>query len=271
MRRLTALVLALAIVTTGCTGDSDDPSRKPTTATTDPVTLETLDLDWPKAEGKLDPPELPAAPEGFDAGTLDRMAKVLTKWAALTVANDGGWHTGDPLSDVRNVLPKPVAGIYEAQLRGEVSPRLAVANVFGDDVTVVGSPRITSAWRVSIDQDPANETFMQLELQTRAAYEVRLGDGPSRVIGVLRVQFLTAYPDTTDDFGIGGGWQEFGAGDCALALDDALVPESDRGEALDDLQTFIKIGNSDKLEMPELPVQEQVDDEYLKRCRDGRV
>ena len=40
-------------------------------------------LEWPKAQGKLDPAELPAAPDGFDAATFDRMAKVLTKWATV--------------------------------------------------------------------------------------------------------------------------------------------------------------------------------------------
>ena len=152
-----------------------------------------------------------------------------------------------------------------------MSPHLAFANVFRDDVTVVGSPMITSAWKVTTEKDAANKTFMRLELQTRAAYEVRLGDGGTRVIGVLRVHSLSAYNDTTDDFGVGGGWQEFGAGDCALALDDALVPDSDRDESLKDLKTFIRVGSGTKLEMPELPAQDKVDDEYLKRCRDGQV
>lgn len=269
MRRLSALVLTMAMMCTACTSGSDDPAPKPSAAAS--TTFESLDLDWPRAEGKLVVPELPAAPEAFDAATLDRMAKILTKWAALTVVNEGGWHSDDPLSEVRTVLPEDTAGTYEQQIKGKVSPRLAVANVFGDDVTVIGTPMVTSAWRVSTEEDAANEPFMRLQLQTRAAYEVRLGDGDTRVIGVLRVQNLTAYPDTTDDFGVGGGWQEFGAGDCALALDDALVPDSDRDESLTDLKTFIKIGNGDKLEMPPLPVQEQVDDEYLKRCRDGQV
>ena len=100
---------------------------------------------------------------------------------------------------------------------------------------------------------------------------MRLGNGGTRVIGVLRVQGLSGYADTTDDFGVTGGWQEFGAGDCDLALDDAFVPDSDRDESLKDLKTFIRVGDSDTLEMPELPVQEKVDAEYLKRCRDGQV
>jgi hypothetical protein len=268
MRRLLALVLAVAAMCAACTSGSDEPK---TTTTSRAVSFESLNLQWPKAQGKLDPAELPSAPEGFDAATLNRMAKILTKWASVTVVDQAGWHSDDPISEVRRVLPKDAAGTLAKQVKGEVSPHLAVANVFRHDVTVIGSPMITSAWRVTTEKDAADKTFMRLELQTRAAYEVRLGNGGTRVIGVLRVQGLSAYPDTTDNFGVTGGWQEFGAGDCDLALDDAFVPDSDRDESLKDLKTFIRVGDSDTLEMPELPVQEKVDAEYLKRCRDGQV
>ena len=127
------------------------------------------------------------------------------------------------------------------------------------------TPMITTAWKVSTAKDDGGRAYVLLELQTRAAYEVRVKDGPSRVIGVLRVHGLSAYADTTDDFGVSGSWQEFGAGDCALALDD------DTAEALKDLRTFIEVGDGSKLVMPKLGVEEQVDEEYLKRCRDGSV
>lgn len=271
MRRLPALLLAVATLCAACTSGSDEPAPRPDEGTSRSITLESLDLDWPKAQGKLVVPELPAAPEGFSEATLDRMATVLEKWARMSTVDEGMWHSGDPLTDIRTVLPKDAAETYEQQIKGEVSPHLAFANVFRDDVTVVGSPKVTSAWKISTEEYPANETFMRLELQTRAAYEVRLGDGGSRVIGVLRVHSLSAYKDTKDDFGVGGGWQEFGAGDCALALDDALVPDSDRSEALKDLKTFVRVGNGTKLEMPELPAGDKVDAAYLKRCRDGQV
>ncbi len=267
MRRLLALVLAVATMCAACTSGSDEPER----ATSQAISFESLKLEWPKAQGQLAPAELPAAPDGFDAATLDRMAKVLTRWATVTVVDEAGWHSADPLSEVRKVLPKDAAGTLRQQVKDEVSPHLAVANVFRDDVTVIGSPMVTSAWRVTTEKDAADKTFMRLELQTRAAYELRLGNGGTRVIGVLRVQGLSAYPDTTDNFGVTGGWQEFGAGDCDLALDDAFVPDSDRDESLKDLKTFVRVGDSDTLEMPDLPVQEKVDAEYLKRCRDGQV
>jgi hypothetical protein len=199
------------------------------------------------------------------------MATVLTKWATVAAVDDAVWHSTDPFTDVKKALPAKAAATLAKQVKGEVSPHLGVANVFGKDLTVVGTPMITSAWKITTDKDEAGKPYVLLELQTRAAYEVRLGDGSTRVIGVLRVHGLSAYQDTTDDFGVGGGWQEFGAGDCALALDDALEPDSDRAQGLKDLKTFIRIGKGTKLEMPKLPVQEQVDSEYLKRCRDGQV
>lgn len=261
----------MTMVCAACTSGSDEPSPTPAPNATRSISFESLDLDWPKAQGKLDPPKLPSAPEGFDDATLGRMATVLEKWARLSTVDEGMWHSADPLTDIRTVLPKDAAETYEQQIKGEVSPHLAFANVFRDDVTVVGSPMVTSAWKVATEEDPANEAFLRLELQTRAAYEVRLGDGGTSVIGVLRVHSLSAYKDTTDDFGVGGGWQEFGAGDCDLALDDALVPDSDPDEAVKDLKAFIRVGKNAKVEMPELPAQEQVDAEYLKRCRDGQV
>jgi hypothetical protein len=272
MRRLTPLLLALAILISGCTSGSDEPEPTPTSAADDrAVTLEALRLDWPTAQGKLVVGKPPATPDGFDDATLTRMATVLKKWAKVAAVDDAVWHSADPFAAIKKALPAKAAATLTRQLKGEVSPHLAVANVFGDDVTVVGTPMITTAWKMTTDKDEAGKPYVLLELQTRAAYEVRLGNGVSRVIGVLRVHGLSAYKDTTDDFGVGGGWQEFGAGDCALALDDALVPDSDREAGLKDLATFIRVGKGTKLEMPKLPVQEQVDDEYLKRCRDGQV
>lgn len=49
------------------------------------------------------------------------------------------------------------------------------------------------------------ERYVRLELQTRAAYEVWLGDdAPTRVIGVLRVHGVSAYREMTDDLGVSG-------------------------------------------------------------------
>ncbi len=272
MRRLTPLLLAVAILVSGCTSGSDDP--KPTaTATGDDrsVTLAALRLDWPKAQGKLVVAKPPATPDGFDDATYARMAKVLTKWAKVAAVDDSVWHSNDPLAAITKALPaKACRTPSPSRARASSRPISGVANVFGDDVTVVGTPMITTAWKVTVDKDETDKPYVLLELQTRAAYEVRFKNGATRVIGVLRVHGLSAYQDTKDDFGVGGGWQEFGASDCALALDDALVPDSDREEGLADLATFLRVGKGNKLEMPKLSAPERVDDEYLKRCRDGQ-
>ena len=272
MRRLTPLLLAVAILVSGCSGGSDDSKPTPTATGDDrSVTLAALRLDWPTAQGKLVVSKPPATPDGFDDATLARMAKVLTKWAEVAAVDDTVWHSNDPLAEITKALPAKAADTFTKQGKGVVSPHLRAANVFGDDVTVVGTPMITTAWKVTVDKDDADKPYVLLELQTRAAYEVRFKNEATRVIGVLRVHGLSAYKDTKDDFGVGGGWQEFGASDCALALDDALVPDSDREEGLADLATFLRVGKGSKLEMPKLSAPDQVDDEYLKRCRDGQT
>ncbi|MGA8987367.1 hypothetical protein [Aeromicrobium sp.] len=268
MRGLTALLLT-AVVCVGCANGSP-PQASPTTGKA-AISLESLGVDWPAAGDEVDPPKLPAVPGGISEELIGRMAGILTTWATAAALDDGVWHGADPLATVSAALPKTASAMLRKQVKGEVSPHLAVANVFASDVTIVGVPRITSAWKLSKAKDDSGRPYARLELQTRTAYEVRLGSEPSRVIGLLRVHGLTAYPDTTDDFGVAGGWQEFGAGDCSLALDDALRPDSDLDQAAEDLATFVKVGDSAKLRMPPLGVQEQVDAEYLKRCREGQV
>lgn len=268
MRRLLGLVVAALVVCAGCTGGSDAKAA-PTSAPDTDLTLASLDLGW---RTELEPGDPPARPGGFDAETYDRMVTTLSDWAEVTTLDTSVWHGAAPVDAVRKVLSGQAGDALRRQAKDAVSPRLAVANVFADDVTVIGKPEVTTAWQVSQADDEDGKPYVVLELQTRAAYEVRLGDdGPTRVIGVLRVHGLSAYDDTTDDFGVSGGWQEFGAGDCALALDDHLVPDADLDETTSDLRTFARVGNADDVEMPDLDVDEQVDADYLKRCRDGAV
>lgn len=278
MRTFVGFVVVALLVCAGC-GVGLDPSAAPTppaTTTSAPapaasVSLASLGLDWPRADGTLDAGDPPAAPPGFDADTLARMASILTDWAGAAALDGEVWHSAKPLDLIADALPAKVAATLRAQTKGVVSPRLAVANVFASTVTV-GAPLVTTAWKVRTAKDAAGTSFMVLELQTRTAYEVRLGaGGPTRVIGMLRVQGLSAYVDTVDDFGVTGGWQEFGASDCALALDDDLVPDNDPEIAAKDLARFITVGDGAALMMPPLTSDQKVDEDYLKRCRDGSV
>lgn len=258
MRRLVGALIAVLLACAACTSGSDaDPAPAAASSTADPaVTLSSVGIDWPEAQDELTPSDRPATPDGFDDEMLDRMAGVLTDWAQVSTLDQDA------------ELPAEVDTAWREQTKDAVSPELAIANVFGKDVTVVGAPRVTTAWKQSTEDDESGRQYVLLELQTRAAYEVRLGDDPAtRVIGVLRVHGLSAYPDTTDDFGVSGGWQEFGAADCALALDDALVPDDDVDAAKLDLQTFVTIGDGATVEMPSLGAEQQVDADYLKRCR----
>ncbi|MCW2769419.1 MAG: hypothetical protein JWR27_852 [Aeromicrobium sp.] len=274
MRRFVGVLVALLVVCSACSGNDDktSPGGGASAAKGGSITLASLDLDWPAAGSELDAGKRPGTPAGFDEDTLDEMASILTDWAQVAAVDGAVWHGAAPIEQIADAVPAPVAKALRARVAKVVSPRLSVANVFGDDVTVVGSPRITTAWDVSKQKDKDGKTYALLELQTRTAYEVRLDDGASRVIGMLRVQGLYAYQGATDDdFGVSFGWQEFGAGDCALALDDELVPDSDVADAKKDLAAFVKVGNGKKLDMPPLPPQEQVDDDYLNRCRNGSI
>lgn len=272
MHKLLGLLAAVLLVSAGCTGGSEPEPEPVAVATTDApaVGLASLGVDWPVAGAKLDVGDLPAAPDGFDADLIARMESILTDWARVTTIDDEVWHSRAPVEQVIGTLPPAVGSALGEQTKDAVSPELAVANVFAHGVTVIGAPIVTTAWKMSTPTDEAGVKYVLLELQTRAAYEVRRGaDAPTRVIGMLRVHGLSAYPDTTEDFGVTGGWQEFGASDCALALDDNLVPDTDVDATVRDLKTFVAVGDRKKLTMPTLNAEEQVDSKYLKRCRDG--
>lgn len=278
MRRLLGALVTVALLAGGCTAGSGDDGKDggdeaaptPSASTAPAIGLTSLGVDWPRADGTLDVADPPKAPAGFDDALIGRMADALKAWATATTADEAVWHGGAPLDEVTKALPPEVASALKTQTQSAVSPDLAVANVFADEVTVIGAPLVTTAWKVSTETDDAGEQYVRLELQTRAAYEVRLGDdAPTRVIGMLRVHGLSAYPTTTTNFGVSSGWQEFGAGDCALALDDDLVPDTDVDTTVSDLKTFVRVGDGAKVSMPALGAQERVDAEYLERCRNG--
>ncbi|MFI5428906.1 hypothetical protein [Aeromicrobium sp. UC242_57] len=277
MRSLWGTLVVVLLVVGGCSDGSDEPEATPTpsadaTTATRAVTLESLDLDWPRSDGTLDAAKPPAVPDGFDEGVYDQMVTGLKAWAAASTVDDTVWHNAKPVEQVASTLPGQAAATLTKQSEGQASPRLAVANVFSDRVKVIGEPQVSTAWQVRTVDDDTEKPYIVLEAETRAAYEVRLGaNGPSRVIGMLRVHALSAFDDTTDDFGVSGGWQEFGAGDCSLALNDSLIPDADVDGSAKDLEKFIAVGNDDAVVMPDLGDDEQVDGNYLKRCREGSI
>jgi hypothetical protein len=271
---LTVTSLVVATGLGGCSSPDDAPAPAPTTSSSAPAdastSLDAVGVDWPRSGTTLDVAAAPDAPDGFDDALVGRMADVLTAWGAATTVDPDVWHADAPADVVAEALPPASGAALVQQTSAAVSPELAVANVFADDVEVVGEPAVTTAWKVATETDDDGQRYVVLQLQTRAAYEVRLGDGgPIRVVGVLRVHGLSAYPGTTDDFGVTTGWQEFGAGNCALALDDDLVPDDDPAAAAEDLATFVDVGDQPAVRMPALDDDDRVDDAYLARCRNG--
>lgn len=235
------------------------------------MSLASLDIGWPRMGGTLAVPERPATPDGFDDAQLARMASTLTTWAEIGAANPDVWHGKDAAAQVAAALPTSVASTLGKLVKGSVTPQLDWANVFAPNVAVVGKPAIASAWKQTTVKDKKGRTYAMLELQTRSAYEVRVDDGPVRVIGLLREHGLSAYPDTKSDFGVSYGWQEYGAGNCTAVLDDDLVPDNDPADAVEDLAAFIEVGNGEKVVVPKLADDEKVSPDYLQRCREGSV
>ncbi len=265
MRLFATLACALLLLS-ACTSGDGTASAQPEAE----ITFDSLELDWAAATDRIATVDPPEVPEGFNETRFDRMVDALNTWAVATTLESDVRESDDPAKAVGATLPKAVSSQVSKLGKGSVSPRLAAANVFADDVTVLGKPRVTTAWSAETTESDG-EPALSLKLQTRAAYEVRIEDGPTRVIGVLRVHELITREGETGPVGVGFGWQEFGASDCTLAIDDALRPDGDVGPAEEDLRTFIDVGSGGTVEMPDLESDDTVDKQYLDRCKRGQV
>nr|MCW2728130.1 hypothetical protein [Aeromicrobium sp.] len=273
MRRLVGALAAVLLLSAGCTAGSDPkPESEPSPSASPGISLTSLDLDWPRVDGKLEVSKPPSAPGGLVGDdVVERMGGVLVDWATASTVDADVWHSETPVDQVVDVLPASVAANLRKGTQGVVSRNLAFANVFADEVTVVGSPIVSTAWKISTEANDEGRQYVLLELQTRAAYEVRLGDdGPTTVIAMLRVHGVTAYPDTTgEDFGVSAAWREFGARGCSLVLDDSLVPAGNLDDTTEDLEQFVEVSDAEELVMPPLEEDQEVDSGYADRCRDS--
>lgn len=270
MRLLAPLVCAVLLLA-GCTGGSDvDDAAAGDSPTAAEITFASLDLDWDSTGDVLDAGDPPGVPDGFDEDRYDRMAEALTTWATATTVTPDVRTAQSPAGAVADDLPAAIGDQITAYAGDAATPRLSAANVFADDVTVEGDPQVTTAWDAKV-ADVDGAPSLTLRLQTRAAYEVRVAGGPIRVIGVLRVHSLITREAAQGDIGVGYAWQEYGASDCIIATDDALRPDGDAKAATADLATFVKAGDADGVEMPELAPGDEVDEEYLERCKAAAV
>lgn len=260
LRSRVASVAAILLLVAGCT--TDEPSSGTSTATTSPsaepaeqITLAQLAVeDWP-ALGDGGIPQPPERPASVGARDYDAMTGAVRTWAVQAATAPATVGQGLP-----NGLPEAI----DAMAAEQTAPALARGNVLGPELEVVDS-RMTAAWDVSVDGGVAT-----VALQTRAAYEVRLPDGPVRVVGVLRTQGVVSSPRASA-WGTVMGWQEFGADDCGVALDDVLAPGGDADDQVQDLQVFVDVGNGERAVTPDLPDEDRIDADFLDRCRAGRV
>ncbi|MCD9155194.1 hypothetical protein [Aeromicrobium duanguangcaii] len=260
MRRPVLLLVLVSFVLAACTWGSDDSDRgdapEPQPTPTTSISFDDLGVaNWPSPdEARF--PDPPARPEWLPAEEYARMVAAVRTWAVQAVASP---------DEVGAGLPDELAAmIDDAGEDDEVASALAKGNVLDPGLEVLATG-LTGAWTLSDDGESMN-----LALQTRAAYEVRIPDGPVRVIGVLRTQGIIAGADSPE-WGTIMGWQEFGAADCAIALDGFLTAGGDADDQQSDLATFTKIGNGDEAITPELPDDQLVDEDFKRRCEAGRV
>lgn len=259
MRRpLLSLVLA-SFVLGACSWlpGGDDPGEASEAQPTPTRQMTLVDLgidDWPKAQD-APLPAPPEKPEGVSQEEYDRMVEAVERWARQAATDPDALGEG---------LPDTLVRAIEDAAQAQTVPDLARVTVLDDELEVRDS-RMTAAWRVAREDGAVN-----LSLQTRTAYEVQAPEGRVRVIGVLRTQGVVALPGA-EQWGTIMGWQEFGAADCAIALEQHLTPGGDLDDQLPDLTVFAGVGNADDAITPALPDDKQVDDDFAEACRAGRV
>lgn len=261
LRSFLLLVLS-AFLIAGCGVFSGGESDAQSAATPDPqpspteqISLADLGIDdWP-AVTRQQIPEPPSRPVGVDQREYDDMVAAIGAWALQAASRP---------DTVGEGLPPALADSLDEAFAAQTAPALARGSVLEPGLEVLDS-RMTAAWDVTEVED---ET--RVSLQTRTAYEVRAEGGPVRVIGVLRTQGLIAVPEA-QGWGTILGWQEFGAADCAIALDGFLTPGGDTDDQQHDLTIFAEIGSAPEAVSPALQEEDNIDEDFKRACAAGRV
>jgi len=266
------LFLLLILAAAGCKGADKEPKPTPTPPAVTEVTFSSLGGDkWPVGDAGISVEELPAAPTGFTNVDVERLAIIIAKWAKVAALDKRVFHNAAPAEIVTATLPSFPGNDLFKDVNEAVSPRLSTANVFGDDVAVVGKPRMTSAWKTTAITGDDGVPYLSVKLQTRTAYEVTDANAAKRVIGVVRQHGLSSYGahQIDEQYGESWSWQEFGAGGCELVSEDALIPDVDEADANEELKSFLTIVNSNSVVEHKLDKEDRVDEDYQKRCQDG--
>jgi len=265
--RLLALVL-VACRLTACSGGSSSRESSAPAATTPPapeIALEELGVTWPEAD-PMDFAPAPKTPAGFDEDRFAQMVNTLRIWARANFIDETVRDADGPLVALKDKLGYEVGSITDL-MRKEVGQRVSAANVFGDDVEVLGPPVTTTAWKVEEGRDDAKVT-----LQVHGLYRVRQDGGPERVIGVLRTNSIKGRR-LAWEYGLvsSHAWQVFGTETCPLALEDAFVPAKDLAEAKKDLAELVKSGNRGKVRSKFLGEVRAVDAKTVARCEEKKA
>lgn len=244
--------------------ETSDPEGAPPVDDADPAALfESVGIDWPEATPEeVEFAALPPAPAGFDASDMRRLGIPLREWASRAALDPAVRRAETPVVSVLEPLGPAAASVRRGAERS-VSPRLALANVFGPGVEILGTPRLTSAWRTDVVRTRYGPA-VRVSLQTRTAYAVSI-DGRNGVVGVVRNHSLGG-PRGRGTIGAlsSTSWIEFGATGCSLVTLDALVPQE--ATSARDLARFVRIGTSDSFERPRLSSEQNVDADYARRC-----
>lgn len=269
-RRVLVVATVLAsVLLASCGGESsgDEEAAKPSTPTTSAppepaLTLTDLGVDdWPLGD-EVEFASPPKAPSGIAQEKFDQFEYTLKEWMRAGFLDEEVRTADDPRQALRRALGVTWGMKLHTQMGQNPVPHVSAANVFADDVELLGPPAIGTAWKVG-DVNGGKT----LELQARAFYPVSVGGGPATVVGVVRSHRLTTpLPGFYGDDQTGYTWQVFGTDRCALATQDVLLPEEPTAETTKDLRK-VAAGGPGKYTKLDLEKSETIDEKTVSRCK----
>lgn len=245
--RAIAFVFCVIVVTvSGCS--SGDPEAK--ARHEQPLSLADLDMDGWVNLSTDSLPQAPRNPNKVPAAKQERAELILHRWASAAL--------GDP-EQTLDSAPKDVR--HELELMADAGPARGVSlgTGFGEGLTV------KSRWGTGVWKE-TSAAPLHLEYQTRVLWELEDADGQVRLVGMVRTHVLV---NDGESISIGQSWQEFGADDCALVVEETIRPGGDVAEQNKDLRRFEEIANSAEVVSPDFSEDDVVDQEFANRCRAG--
>ncbi|NLC98607.1 MAG: hypothetical protein GX678_05995, partial [Actinomycetales bacterium] len=176
----------------------------------------------------------------------------LHQWAQATLG---------PPEETRAAVPKEVRVELEEIADAGPARNVSLGAQFGEGLAA------KSVWGTGVWRETSAKP-LHLEYQTRVLWELEDADGNVRLVGMVRTHALI---DDGETLSIGQSWQEFGADDCALAIEEDIRPGGDIAEQNKDLRTFVDIANSLEVVPPDFSADDVVDEQFVERCRAGTV